>query len=158
MQFWCFRYAKKAGTQEINQKFPIFTGWVSSVHWGTFAVCEVILVHVVQPSSGQEEILQKTWEANVTRGGATLQGRTTGKFMKFIEIFTNFRSHILEWETRSKTKMGLALIRKAPKRHNAGMSRRFCTKYYWEASVDMRAVKSRSEGQDEADRLPTTSW
>lgn len=23
MQFWCFRYAKKAGTQEINQKFPI---------------------------------------------------------------------------------------------------------------------------------------
>lgn len=65
---------------------------------------------------------------------------------------------LLEWETGSKAKMGVAITRKAPEGHHAGMPRGFCTKYYWEAAVDLRAVESRPEGQNEADRLPTTSW
>jgi hypothetical protein len=37
--------------------------------------------------------------------------------------------------------------------HNARVPGRFCAKYYGKATVHMRAVESRSEGQDAADRL-----
>lgn len=45
-------------------------GWVPSVHWGPSTIREVVLVHVVQPTSSQEAVLQETRETNESRRGA----------------------------------------------------------------------------------------
>lgn len=49
--------------------------------------------------------------------------------------------------------MGIATTRQAPEGHYAGVPRGLCTKYYWKAAVDLRAVESRSERENEEDRL-----
>lgn len=69
--------------------FALDLGWISSVHWSSASIREVIQLHVVQPTSGQEEILQKTWETYVAGGGEALQRRTA------------------KWEAWSETKVGI---------------------------------------------------
>lgn len=134
-------------------------GWISSVHWGSFALRQVIFLHMVQPSSRQTEILQETRETNDVRRRASLQRWVTGSWYLIFSairfnIFIPFES---EWETRSETEMGLTFTGKAAQRHNARMSRRFRAEHNRQATIDMCAVKSRPEGEDATDWLPTTS-
>ena len=97
----------------------VSTGWISSIHRGAAASCEIIFLYVVQPAGGQTQILQETRETDVARGGASLQGRTSGEFCLFFLIFLvldemefpfdsmawyNFQCHRwFEWDVRWET-------------------------------------------------------
>ncbi len=50
------------------------SGRVPPLHRGAVAAREDLRVHVVQPAGRQAEVLQEAREADVTRGGAKMQG------------------------------------------------------------------------------------
>ena len=56
----------------------IFLGWVPSVHWGPPTIRKVFLVHVVQPTGGQEALLQEAREADESGRGTSVQRGITG--------------------------------------------------------------------------------
>ena len=79
----------------------------------------------------------------------------TDNFLLFTSSLSSSSSP--ERETRSKAKMGIALVGKITQRHHARMSRGFCSKHNRQTTINMRAFKSRSEGKDAKDRLLATS-
>ena len=56
-----------------------FSGWVSPLHRGPTAPCQVFCLHLVQPPSSQTKILQKAREKNVTGRRKEMQRWTDGK-------------------------------------------------------------------------------
>ncbi len=52
----------------------VCSGRVPPLHRGAVAAREDLRVHVVQPAGRQAEVLQEAREADVTRGGAQMQG------------------------------------------------------------------------------------
>ena len=60
------------------QLYSFFAGWISPIYWSTVATCQVICVHMVQLTSSQTKILQKTREKDVTRGRTKMQRRANG--------------------------------------------------------------------------------
>lgn len=96
-----------------SKRMRWFLGRVSSIYRSTIAIRQIILIHMVQSSSGQTKILQKTWKTNVARRGEELQRRTTGelKWMNGekndINAFTyKFGIKFSEWESGGETEMG----------------------------------------------------
>lgn len=73
-------HVDRAGNTELIS-LPSFlpAGWVPSIHWGPPTIREVFLVHVVQPTSRQEALLQETREADESRRGTSVQGGVPGE-------------------------------------------------------------------------------
>ena len=53
--------------------------------------------------------------------------------------------------------MGFTAPGKTPEGHRSGVSRGFCPLHHWQETGHVCIVKSRPEGQDEADRLSPAS-
>ena len=64
---------------------------------------------------------------------------------------------LLVWKSGGEAKMGFTPPGKTPERHRSGVSRRFCPLHHWQETGHVCIVKSRPEGQDEADRLSPAS-
>lgn len=69
----------------------VHAGWVPSIHWGPSTIREVFLVHVVQPTSRQEALLQEARKTDESRRGTSVQGGASG------EWFFNFPLFVLSW-------------------------------------------------------------
>lgn len=59
--------------------FVFVAGWVSPVHWGLTASCEAILLHMVQPTGTETQVLQEAWETYASWRRTQGQGRITGQ-------------------------------------------------------------------------------
>lgn len=82
-----FRYTPHLGTSTVRvlklTNFVSIAGWIPSFHWSPAAVCQVFLVHVVQPSGGKAQVLQEARETHVAGRGKAVQGGVTGRWLLF---------------------------------------------------------------------------
>ena len=85
-----FRYTPLLGTFTVRVfkliSFVSIAGWIPSFHWSPAAVCQVFLLHVVQPSGGKTQVLQEARETHVTGRGKAVQGGVTGKWLLFSSV------------------------------------------------------------------------
>lgn len=76
--------------------------------------------------------------------------------MSYIKPWKTNNNQLLtipERKSRSKTKMGVKTSGQAPERHHSGLQRGLRPQHHGKEARRVRALESRSEGQDEEDRL-----
>lgn len=64
----------------------VHAGWVPSIHWGPSTIREVFLVHVVQPTSRQEALLQEARKTDESRRGTSVQGGASGEWFFYFSV------------------------------------------------------------------------
>lgn len=67
----------------------VHAGWVPSIHWGPSTIREVFLVHVVQPTSRQEALLQEARKTDESRRGTSVQGGASGEWIFHFPLFVS---------------------------------------------------------------------